>query len=111
MDVLTEDDCILVYIDMGVFWGRLWSSRYAVRLYIGDMYHYMFYLCLYGPYMILSYTYVFGCCRILCGDSRCVVILLVRYIVIFLTDRCLEKFRNRENTGETLSVSFPDFRI
>ena len=39
----------------GVFWGRLRSSRYAVRLYIGDMYHQMISVCLYGPYVTLSY--------------------------------------------------------
>ena len=27
---------------------------------------------LYGPYMILPYIYMFGCCRIPCGDNRCV---------------------------------------
>ena len=64
---------------MGVFWGWLRFSRYVVRLYIGDMYHQMFYLCLYGPYMILPYIYV--CLDVVesrVGIVDVLVILLVR---------------------------------
>ena len=67
---------------------------------------------LYGPYVTLSYLCMcLGVVEIPCGDIRSDSILLVDINCDILTDRCLEKFRNRENTGETLSVSFPDFRI
>ena len=66
----------------------------------------MFVWALCDPFISM---YVLGVVEIPCGDIRSDSILLVDINYDILTDRCLEKFCNRENTGETLSVSFPDF--
>ena len=53
---------LVLLLDMVYFGGRLRSSRYAIRLYIGDMYHRRLFM-FYGPTCDpLHVVYVIGCC-------------------------------------------------
>ena len=62
---------------MVYFGGRFRSSRYAVRLYIGDMYHQVLFM-FYGPICDpLHIMYVLGVVEIPCRDIRRSRILLV----------------------------------